>query len=64
LTKENILAIEVDGVKYHEQSEIQSLRDKIKNEAFEKIGIKLLRIKTNESKEEQRIKNQLNDFFS
>ena len=59
ITKENLMAVEVDGVQYHEQSEKQAARDAIKNKAFERNAIRLLRIKTNESNEEGRIQREL-----
>jgi len=55
LTKEPILAIEVDGIAYHEQDKKQSSRDEMKNKALRLNGISLLRLKTNESDEENRI---------
>ena len=60
ITKANILAIEVDGIRYHEQNEKQQLRDAIKNKAFEYIGIPLLRLKTNGSNERNIIESALN----
>jgi hypothetical protein len=59
LTKENILAIEVDGVKYHEQNEKQTLRDGIKDKALIQNGIDIMRLKTNNSKEKERIMEKL-----
>ncbi len=58
--KEPILIIEVDGVSFHEQSEKQRNHDKIKDEALLKNGLILLRLKTNESNEKQRILDALN----
>ncbi|MDX9691972.1 MAG: DUF2726 domain-containing protein, partial [Acholeplasmataceae bacterium] len=60
ITKANILAIEVDGIRYHEQNEKQQLRDAIKNKAFEYIGIPLIRLKTNGSNERHQIESALN----
>ena len=60
ITKTNILAIEVDGIRYHEQNEKQQLRDTIKNKAFEYIGITLIRLKTNGSNERNIIESALN----
>lgn len=64
ITKVNVLAIEVDGIKYHEQSEKQSLRDAIKNKAFEYCGIRLLRLKTNGANETMIIETALNERLS
>jgi hypothetical protein len=55
-----ILAIEVDGVKYHEQNHKQSIHDDIKDRALRTNHISLLRLKTNQSDEENRIRNELN----
>ncbi len=63
ITKENLLGIEVDGVKFHEQNFKQSLNDSIKDKAFEVNQIKLLRLKTNESNEKIRIKNEIENVI-
>lgn len=60
ITKQNVLAIEVDGIQYHEQSEKQTLRDQIKNKAFQVNHIPLLRLKTNGSSEKYLIETALN----
>ena len=57
-----VLVIEVDGVSFHEQNKEQQERDSKKNSILQKANIKLLRLKTNESGEEERIKNAL-DFL-
>jgi len=59
LTKEPVLIIEVDGISYHEQNETQSIRDEMKNKAIKLNAIPLLRLKTNESNEKNRIKEAL-----
>ncbi len=59
LTKEPVLVIEVDGVSFHEQDRKQSERDQIKDKALRLNNIPLLRLKTNESNEEQRIREAL-----
>ena len=56
MSRKPLAAIEVDGVSYHEQSEKQRNRDAKKNAILEKACIPLLRLKTNESEEEARIK--------
>jgi superfamily I DNA and/or RNA helicase len=63
-TKMNVLAIEVDGIQYHEQSEKQSLRDAIKNKAFELNQIPLLRLKTNGSNEKNLIESKLQSILA
>jgi very-short-patch-repair endonuclease len=60
MSRKPILVIEVDGVSFHEQQKIQQDRDAKKNSILEKAGIKLLRLRTNESGEEDRIKAALN----
>jgi hypothetical protein len=61
LTKENVLIVEVDGIRYHEQNELQLIRDSIKDKAVRMNGIKMIRIKTNESHEENKIRILLNN---
>ncbi|MEC1939630.1 DUF2726 domain-containing protein [Bacillus velezensis] len=51
--------IEVDGVAYH-HSKDQKRRDRIKNTILDKAGIPILRLRTNESREPERIKLFLN----
>ncbi len=60
ITKEPILVIEVDGTRYHELNTKQALHDEIKNRILVSNKIKILRLKTNESNEEYRIKEVLN----
>lgn len=55
-----ILCIEVDGTKYHDYSKIQIEHDIIKNKVLAFNGLKLLRLKTNMSKEEEKLKSLLN----
>ncbi len=55
MSKKPLAVIEVDGVRFHEQKIEQVVRDKKKNSILEKAMIPLLRLKTNESKEENRI---------
>ncbi|KZZ73366.1 hypothetical protein A3765_12485, partial [Oleiphilus sp. HI0130] len=50
-----VLAIEVDGYQFHENNKAQQERDEIKNQVLDKIGLKLLRLKTNESDERGQI---------
>jgi hypothetical protein len=63
VSKENVLVIEVDGVKYHEQNSKQTVRDEIKNKALDYIGLPILRLKTNESKEEKKIVDKLESIL-
>ena len=62
LSKYPILAIEVDGFRYHKEGTKQAERDKIKDKILNKYNLPLLRFKTNESNEEERLKNKLNQL--
>ena len=53
--KQPILAIEVDGTSFHAPGSRQAERDRMKNSILQKCGLPLLRIRTDESNEEQRI---------
>lgn len=55
VSKTPLFALEVDGVRYHEQSKNQDERDKIKDKAFSVNGVPLYRFKTNESNEKERL---------
>lgn len=46
ITKKPILVIEVDGWKYHNLSEVQQSRDKLKDDILTKYGLKPYRIST------------------
>lgn len=59
-----LLAIEVDGIAFHEQSEEQKIRDKKKDSILSKAGLKLLRLKTNETGERDKIRTALNESLS
>ena len=61
MDKAPVLAIEVDGTKYHAEGSRQAERDALKNRVLEKCGIPLLRLRTNESAEEARILAALRD---
>lgn len=54
-----VLVIEVDGVSFHEQRKEQQERDAKKNNILQKAGIAILRLKTNESGEEEKIRAAL-----
>ena len=55
MDKKPIMAIEIDGTRYHVDGSRQAERDVLKNSIMEKCGVPLLRIRTNESDIEQRI---------
>ena len=46
ITKKPLMAIEVDGWKYHNLSEVQQSRDKLKDDILKKYGLKPYRIST------------------
>ena len=59
VTKDPVLAIEVDGYKYHKAGTRQAERDKVKDAILGKCGIRLLRFSTTGSKERERIESAL-----
>lgn len=59
LDKEALLAIEVDGVKYHRNNENQGNRDALKDSILAKNNLPLLRVATNESGEKEKLINIL-----
>lgn len=63
MDKKPILAIEVDGFKYHKQNSKQIERDRIKNTIFEKTGLPLERLLTTGTNEEERIKCKIKEII-
>ncbi|WP_368253388.1 DUF2726 domain-containing protein, partial [Clostridium paraputrificum] len=63
LDKSPVLVIEVDGFKYHDENEAQLERDKIKNSVLDKYEIPYLRLKTNGSNEENKVRKVLNGIL-
>lgn len=59
INKKPLLAIEVDGVKYHQVGGAQKERDIMKNNVLEKYNIPLLRLSTNGSGEKEKIMKKL-----
>lgn len=59
MDKAPIMAIEVDGTSFHAAGSKQAERDARKDSIFQKCGIPLLRIRTDESGEERRIEGVL-----
>ena len=55
MDKSPVMAIEVDGTRYHAEGSRQAERDVMKNSVLGKCGIPILRIRTNESGEQERI---------
>lgn len=64
VTKQLILIIEVDGIKYHENNPSQLKRDNLKDRILEKYNIPIIRFKTNESREEERLILKLNEIIA
>ena len=55
ISKKFVLAIEVDGYKYHKNGTVQASRDLLKNHIMEMYEMPLLRLKTNGSGEKEKI---------
>ncbi len=62
LDKEPVLAVEVDGVEYHQNNEQQFKRDQLKNRILEQNKLSLLRISTNESGEKEKLVQVLDEI--
>lgn len=54
-----VLAIEVDGFEYHDNRPEQLVKDKLKDDICDKLGIPLLRLKTYGSNEKEKIQEYL-----
>lgn len=63
MNKKPILAIEVDGYKFHKEDTKQHDRDLMKNEILKKYAIPLVRLKTNGSREKEVICDELNKIY-
>ena len=59
VSKEPMLAIEVDGFHYHKDGTKQAERDKLKNHILEVYGLPLLRFSTNGSGEKDELRKKL-----
>lgn len=59
IDKSPLLCIEVDGASYHEQGSKQSQRDKMKDEIFQKCGLRLIRFSTKGSEERKILINAI-----
>jgi hypothetical protein len=57
------LAIEVDGVSFHAKGSRQSEQDILKDKIFEKYGLPLIRFRTNESGERNRLVSKLSEIL-
>ena len=63
VTKKPVLAIETDGYSYHNDETEQHQRDMKKNHILELYGLPLLRLRTNESGEKERILDMLSKIL-
>jgi very-short-patch-repair endonuclease len=63
LNKVPILAVEVDGYKYHKEGTRQAERDKMKDLILEKYSMPLLRFKTNGSGEKETLVRMLEQLL-
>lgn len=59
LTKQPLSAIEVDGWHFHKESDAQQSRDALKDQIFTKIGLRLFRISTTDTVNQDTIKKSL-----
>ena len=59
VTKKPVLAIETDGYTYHNDETEQHQRDLLKNHILEVYGLPLIRLRTNESGEKEKILSAL-----
>ncbi|AZV58505.1 DUF2726 domain-containing protein [Clostridium sp. AWRP] len=64
MDKTPILAIEVDGTAYHEDNLKQLERDEIKDEILKKYNIQCLRLPTDGSEEERKIRDILDSILA
>jgi len=62
LGKVPFLAIEVDGYEFHKDGTQQADRDKMKDRILNKYGVPILRFRTNESNEKEKLINKLNEL--
>ncbi|MCM3728981.1 AAA domain-containing protein [Neobacillus cucumis] len=59
LDKMPVLVVEVDGHAYHANNPTQLKRDQLKDEILRKYEIPIIRMKTTDSREEERLQNKL-----
>ena len=64
VSKQPLLAVEVDGFQYHKNSTKQAERDKLKNHILEEYGLPLLRFSTNGSEEKQKLSAKLDELLN
>lgn len=64
ISKIPLLAVEVDGYKYHKKDNKQKERDILKNNILSKYNIPLIRLTTNGSREERIIRSKLDEIVN
>ena len=64
VTKKPVLAIETDGYTYHNDETEQHQRDLLKNHILEIYGLPLIRLRTNESGEKEKILSALESIIN
>jgi len=64
LGKTPVLGIEVDGFEFHKNGTKQADRDKMKDQILDKYNFPILRFRTNESKEKEKLTNKLMELQS
>jgi superfamily I DNA and/or RNA helicase len=64
VSKEKLFVLEVDGIKFHEQNKHQSLRDEIKDRVLKLNEVDIHRFRTNESREEDRLKSIIRAYVA
>lgn len=63
ISKQPVLAIEVDGFHYHKDGTRQAERDKLKNHILDEYGLPLLRFKTNGSGEKEALAAEFDNLL-
>lgn len=63
LNKKPLLVVEVDGFSYHENNPEQLKRDKLKNDILEKYSLPIIRLPTNGSGEEKKLRIKLDELI-
>lgn len=62
LGKTPVLGIEVDGFEFHKEGMKQADRDRMKDQILDKYNFPILRFRTNESNEKEKLTNKLNEL--
>lgn len=62
LGKTPVLGIEVDGFEFHKEGTKQAYRDRMKDQILDKYNFPILRFRTNESNEKEKLTNKLNEI--